>query len=150
MSIASAIVELRTKAALSQKELADRLFVSRELVSKWETGSRIPDFGTIDAIADVFRVSPDAIADRNDLIFRELSESVPQGIDLPEENLPGVLERFLSRLSPREADVFLNRYYFLKNTADIAVKYKLGENHVRSILSKARRKLAKYLKEVSS
>ena len=74
MSIASAIVELRTKAALSQKELADRLFVSRELVSKWETGSRIPDFGTIDAIADVFRVSPDAIADRNDLIFRDAAK----------------------------------------------------------------------------
>ena len=148
MSIASAIVELRTKAALSQKELADRLFVSRELVSKWETGSRIPDFCTIDAIADVFCVSPDAIADRGDLVFRELSDCVPKGVALPEEKLPGILERFLSKLPPREGDVFLNRYYFLKNTAEIAKKYRLGENHVRSILSKTRKKLAKYLKEV--
>ena len=147
MSIASAITALRTKAALSQQELADRLYVSRELVSKWETGSRIPDFGTIGAIAGVFRVSPEAIADRNALVFRELSDCVPKGISLPEEKLPGILERFLSKLPPREADVFLNRYYFLKNTAEIARKYRLGENHVRSILSKTRRKLAKYLKE---
>ncbi len=147
MSIASAIAELRTKAALSQQELADRLYVSRELVSKWETGSRIPDFGTIGAIAGVFRVSPDAIADRNDLVFRELSDCVPQGISLPEKELTGLLERFLTRIPVREGDVFLNRYYFLKNTAEIAVKYRLGENHVRSILSKTRRKLAKFLKE---
>ncbi len=147
MSIASAITALRTKAALSQQELADRLYVSRELVSKWETGSRIPDFGTIGAIAGVFRVSPEAIADRNALVFRELSDCVPQGISLPEEELTGLLERFLARIPVREGDVFLNRYYFLKNTAEIAAKYRLGENHVRSILSKTRRKLAKYLKE---
>ena len=147
MSIASAITALRTKAALSQQELADRLYVSRELVSKWETGSRIPDFGTIGAIAGVFRVSPEAIADRNALVFRELSDCVPQGISLPEEELTGLLERFLTRISVREGDVFLNRYYFLKNTAEIAAKYRLGENHVRSILSKTRRKLAKFLKE---
>ena len=147
MSIASAIAELRTKAALSQQELADRLYVSRELVSKWETGSRIPDFLTIGAIAGVFRVSPEAIADRNDLVFRELSDCVPQGISLPEKVLTGLLERFLTRIPVREGDVFLNRYYFLKNTAEIAAKYRLGENHVRSILSKTRRKLAKYLKE---
>ena len=158
MSIASAITALRTKAALSQQELADRLYVSRELVSKWETGSRIPDFGTIgaiagvfrvspEAIAGVFRVSPEAIADRNALVFRELSDCVPQGISLPEEELTGLLERFLTRIPVREGDVFLNRYYFLKNTAEIAAKYRLGENHVRSILSKTRRKLAKYLKE---
>ncbi|MBR4336586.1 MAG: helix-turn-helix transcriptional regulator [Clostridia bacterium] len=147
MSIASAITALRTKAALSQQELADRLYVSRELVSKWETGSRIPDFGTIGAIAGVFRVSPEAIADRNALVFRELSDCVPQGISLPEEELTGLLERFLTRIPVREGDVFLNRYYFLKNTAEIAAKYRLGENHVRSILSKTRRKLAKYLKE---
>ena len=147
MSIASAITALRTKAALSQQELTDRLYVSRELVSKWETGSRIPDFGTIGAIAGVFRVSPEAIADRNALVFRELSDCVPQGISLPEEELTGLLERFLTRIPVREGDVFLNRYYFLKNTAEIAAKYRLGENHVRSILSKTRRKLAKYLKE---
>ena len=147
MSIASAITALRTKAALSQQELADRLYVSRELVSKWETGSRIPDFGTIGAIAGVFRVSPEAIADRNALVFRELSDCVPQGISLPEEELTGLLERFLTRIPVREGDVFLNRYYFLKNTAEIAAKYRLGENHVRSILSKTRRTLAKYLKE---
>ena len=147
MSIASAITALRTKAALSQQELADRLYVSRELVSKWEAGSRIPDFGTIGAIAGVFRVSPEAIADRNALVFRELSDCVPQGISLPEEELTGLLERFLTRIPVREGDVFLNRYYFLKNTAEIAAKYRLGENHVRSILSKTRRKLAKYLKE---
>ncbi|MCR4719426.1 MAG: helix-turn-helix domain-containing protein, partial [Firmicutes bacterium] len=36
---------------MSQEELAGRLFVSNDLVSKWETGKRRPDWAMIEALA---------------------------------------------------------------------------------------------------
>jgi len=147
VSISNAILELRTAGNLSQKELADRLFVSRELVSKWERGERRPDLETIGKIAALFGVPTERIVDPNDLVLRELSECVPPGIAIPDEELPSLLNRFLRRLPEREANVFLNRYYFLKPPSEIACKYGIKENHVRSILSKTRKKLKKALKE---
>ena len=41
------IKELRIKAGLSQKELADMIYVSREAVSKWETGKNMPTYDII-------------------------------------------------------------------------------------------------------
>lgn len=59
-----------------------------------------------------------------------------------------VLNSFLERLTETEANIFLQRYYFLKNIADIAVIYHLGSSHVRTILSRTRKKLKKYIREV--
>ena len=41
------IAMLRTQANLTQEQLAEKLYVTRELVSKWETGKRNPDYKTI-------------------------------------------------------------------------------------------------------
>ena len=147
VSISIAILELRTAENISQQELADRLFVSRELVSKWETGQRRPDFRTISQIAEIFHVPVKRIVDPDDLVFRELSGCMPKGGVLSEEQLPALLNRFLRGLPERESGVFLNRYYSLKSTSEIAAQYGIGENHVRSMLSKTRKKLKRILKE---
>lgn len=42
--------ELREKKGLSQQELADKLFVSRSAVAKWENGNGIPSEVNLDAI----------------------------------------------------------------------------------------------------
>ena len=42
------------------------------------------------------------------------------------------------------------RYYYLKTTAEISAECKTGENHVRSMLSKIRKKLKKHIKELST
>lgn len=55
------IKELRIKAGLSQKELADMIYVSREAVSKWETGKNMPTYDIILILADLFKVSVDEI-----------------------------------------------------------------------------------------
>ena len=147
MNVGAAIAELRAGRGMSQKELADTLFVSRDLVSKWETGARRPDYPTIEKLASLFGVSPDEIADRNDVIFRELSECVSDGGEISESDLIIITERFLQSLGAREAGIFLMRYYFLKSPDQIASEYKIKTNHVRSILSKTRKKLRKYVKE---
>ena len=41
------ICELRTKRGLSQEELAEKVFVTRQAVSRWETGETIPNIDTL-------------------------------------------------------------------------------------------------------
>ena len=48
---------LRTRKGLSQEELADRLNVVRQTVSKWEKGLSVPDSEMLIRIAEVFEVS---------------------------------------------------------------------------------------------
>jgi DNA-binding NarL/FixJ family response regulator len=53
---AKTLKRLRTKEGLSQKDLAEILFVSRSTVAKWENGSRLPDAPTISKIAKCLNV----------------------------------------------------------------------------------------------
>ena len=151
MNIGKTISELRSARGLSQQELADLLFVSRELISKWELGLRNPEYPTIEQIAKICGVPVERIVDKYDLIFEELSECCPNGLELSNEKLAEAMNMFLRKLSDREADIFINRYYFLKTAAEIASDFCIRENHVRSILSKTRAKFKKYLsKEIVS
>ncbi len=60
------IRELRRAKGLSQEELADKLNVSRQAVSKWETGAAVPTTETLVELADYFGVSLDFLL-RGDL-----------------------------------------------------------------------------------
>ena len=51
------IYELRTKKGLSQEELAEKIFVTRQAVSRWETGETIPNIDTLKLISKFFDVS---------------------------------------------------------------------------------------------
>lgn len=61
MTLSEKIVSLRTARKLSQQELAEVLEVSRQSVSKWETGQSIPDLDKIVRLADLFGVSVDEL-----------------------------------------------------------------------------------------
>ena len=52
---------LRKKMGLSQEELANKIGVSRQAVSKWESGQSMPDLDKIVALSDLFGVSTDYI-----------------------------------------------------------------------------------------
>ena len=41
------ILDLRTKKGLSQEELAEKIFVTRQAVSRWENGETIPNTETL-------------------------------------------------------------------------------------------------------
>ena len=51
------IFELRTKRGLSQEELAEKVFVTRQAVSRWETGETIPNIDTLKLLSKLFDVS---------------------------------------------------------------------------------------------
>lgn len=61
MNMADRIQYLRKAKGLSQEELADRVGVSRQAVSKWESGQSTPDLEKIIILSDIFGVTTDYI-----------------------------------------------------------------------------------------
>lgn len=59
MSFAKKMIELRKQNGLSQQDLADRLGVSRQAISRWETGAVQPLADSVKSLAQVFQVSTD-------------------------------------------------------------------------------------------
>ena len=57
METKDVIKELRTKNGMSQDELAERIFVTRQAVSRWETGETIPNTETLKMLSELFDVS---------------------------------------------------------------------------------------------
>lgn len=58
-----------------------------------------------------------------------------------------LLNAFLRSLSERDCGIFINRYFDLYSTAEIAQLYGIKENNVLKILSRIREKLKKYLEK---
>ena len=61
MNFSERIYELRSKAGFSQGELADRLDVSRQAVSKWENNSAVPELDKLLKMSELFSVSLDEL-----------------------------------------------------------------------------------------
>lgn len=57
MDTKDVILELRTKKGMSQDELAEKLYVTRQAVSRWETGETIPNTETLKLLSKFFDVS---------------------------------------------------------------------------------------------
>ena len=61
MEFNNKLYELRKQKGFSQEELANRLNVSRQTVSKWELGDSTPDMEKLVAISDLFGISLDEL-----------------------------------------------------------------------------------------
>ncbi len=61
MEFNNKLYQLRKQKGLSQEELANRLNVSRQTVSKWEVGDSTPDMEKLVAISDLFEISLDEL-----------------------------------------------------------------------------------------
>lgn len=61
MNLGERILDLRTKANMSQNDFAEVLNVSRQSVSKWETNSSIPDLEKLVKMSEIFKISLDEL-----------------------------------------------------------------------------------------
>ena len=59
--------ELRIQKGISQYELADKLYVSRSAIAKWENGNGIPSDVNLEAICEFFGVEEEWLLDRKDI-----------------------------------------------------------------------------------
>ena len=57
MNTKDVLLELRTKSGLSQDELAEKVFVTRQAVSRWENGETTPNTETLKLLSNLFNVS---------------------------------------------------------------------------------------------
>ena len=65
MILADKIMQLRKQHGMSQEDLANELSISRQSVSKWESGASIPDVIVLKEIADLFGVTVDDLLREN-------------------------------------------------------------------------------------
>ena len=137
---------LRKQAHMTQEQLAEKLYVSRELISKWELGQRRPHIRALRDAAALFNVEVDEIADTS-AFTAELASCLPAA-EIGENRLKEQLEPFLDTLSVRDGSVFIRRYYYLEDIGEIAAAFGVKESHVRAILSRTRKKLKRYMKGV--
>lgn len=79
MDFAKNLQMFRKQANLSQEDLADRLHISRQAVSKWEIGQSTPDLDTCMKLCEILDVTPDAL-----LLGREAEEKP----DIPAKRNP--------------------------------------------------------------
>lgn len=77
MSFADNLIELRKYNDYSQEELAEKIGVSRQTLSKYETGESLPDIEKCKLLADIFGVSTD------DLISYEKEDDLNMGLGIP-------------------------------------------------------------------
>ena len=63
MKLPEKIFDLRKRQGLSQEALAEKLHVSRQTVSRWETGSALPDAGNIVQLSRLFGITADELLD---------------------------------------------------------------------------------------
>lgn len=59
--------QLREEKGLTQKELGEKIYVSRSAICKWEMGNGVPSDVNIDALCKFFNVDEEWLLDRNDM-----------------------------------------------------------------------------------
>ncbi len=71
MKLSEKIIALRSKHQMSQGDLAEKLNVSRQSVSKWETGASTPDLDKIIAMSELFHVTVDELVKETQELGKE-------------------------------------------------------------------------------
>ncbi len=91
MDIGNKIRKLRFRASLTQEQLADRLGISAQAVSKWENAVAMPDISLLPELSEIFGVSIDELFDLTaDQKFRRIESRM----DIQDELEPDVFREY--------------------------------------------------------
>ena len=101
MELGKKIRQLRFKAGLTQEQLAEKLGIAPQSVSKWENAVAMPDITALPLIAEVFGVSID---DLFDLTAEQRFNRIENRMDMEEELPPDVFLEYEEFLKTRLAD----------------------------------------------
>lgn len=91
MEFAKKIKQLRQKAGLTQEQLAERLGIGAQSVSKWENAVSMPDILSLPLLAEIFGVSID---DLFDLSVEQRLNRIENRMDIEEELPPDVFREY--------------------------------------------------------
>lgn len=86
MNLGNSLFQARKKCGLSQEEVAEKLGVSRQTVSKWETDETVPDIRQSKKMAMLYNVSLDELIDF-DIDIKEIQEVIEKTSEEVEEKI---------------------------------------------------------------
>ena len=96
MTFGNKLLQLRKNRKMSQEQLADKLCVTRQAVSKWELDETLPDTDNLIKIADLFFVSVEYLV--NEDVYRVESSSKIKLQDIDKYDVVNFLAAFSSAL----------------------------------------------------
>lgn len=75
MDFGDKILSLRKKANLSQEQLAEKMKVTRQTISKWELNETVPDIKQAKELSKIFKISLDELTDNdiNNIVIGKVS-----------------------------------------------------------------------------
>lgn len=111
MILADKIMNLRKKAGWSQEELAEKMGVSRQSISKWEGALSIPDMNRILKLAEIFNVS-------TDYLLRDEMEEIERN-PASEKEMPGISDEKLVPVSLEMANEYVQ--YCKRSSVPVAL-----------------------------
>lgn len=119
MDFAEKLLTLRKANNLTQEQLTEKLDVSRQSVSKWESGQSIPELDKIVALSAIFNVTTDCIlksSEIDDLSMKtEILEKQQQMILVQEQKKQQIFRNILYSLAVYmvfSALYFIGHFYF--------------------------------------
>lgn len=127
--LGSKINELRKAKGITLKELGEILNLGESTMSMYENNKRSPDYDTLNAIADYFKVSVDYLLGRSDI--KTTTKVIPDDFSTPEEAMQFILKDNtimgfggfdINKLSDEEVVEFANE--LLNQLRILSYKYK--------------------------
>lgn len=97
MKLNEKIIYCRKKAGYSQETLAEKLSVSRQAVSKWETGESQPELSKLAALAALFGVTADWLISEEEPQSDAPRETAPVASSNWVESVPGVIGKLIRK-----------------------------------------------------
>lgn len=126
MSLGNILFDARKKKGLSQEEVAEKLGVSRQTISKWETEETVPDIYQAKKLAKIYGLSLDELID-TDLDQKEIEEVIKNTDEKKEAkiNWTNAWSKKYPVLATYQQEVDIDRYarQIREMLTDLQVKY---------------------------
>ncbi len=126
MSLGNSLFDARKKKGLSQEEVAEKLGVSRQTISKWETEETVPDIYQAKKLAKIYGLSLDELIDTN-LDQKEIAEVIKNTDEKKEAkiNWTNAWSKKYPVLATYQQEVDIDRYarQIREMLTDLQVKY---------------------------
>ena len=144
MNIGKKIFEIRKEKGWTQEDLAEKLNVTRQTISNWETEQTVPDLYQAIDLSKAFGINVNELADLNNIIYRN---------DMIEPNLEVlfevVLKNMKKRVSPLYYETWIKDLVVNSLNNDTLLIEVPTENHIKFIKKNIYNKLLEEFNKVS-
>lgn len=137
MTFSEKLKSIRKKAGMSQEKLAEKIGVSRQAITKWETDAGIPDIDNMMALSSLFNISLDELLSnektekkQTDYLYESVTEYDIDNIKRYDMNLGGANTLVLSGYDGEKIRVRLASNTLATLQSNFKVKIDDGKNHI--------------------